>query len=104
LSSGEGCGEAEAGVSSWGSSGWSFYQRPGRGRGRGREDRWRAPAMLVAAAMMAHSGDGMARAGARRQRRKAPNLLGERINGEATGQATAGGDHVDRRSMVRGES
>jgi hypothetical protein len=100
LSSGEGCGEAEAGVRSWGSSGRSFYKRPERGR----EDRWRAPAMLVAAAMMAHSGDGMARAGARRQRRKAPNLLGERINGEATGQATAGGDHVDRRSMVRGES
>jgi hypothetical protein len=59
LSSGEGCEEAEAGVRSWGSSGRSFYRRPGRGR----EGRWCAPTMLAAAAMMAHSGDGMARAG-----------------------------------------
>jgi hypothetical protein len=61
LSSGEGCGEAEAeaGVRSWGSSVRSFYRRMGRGR----EERWRAPTMLVAATMMAHSGgDGMARA------------------------------------------
>jgi hypothetical protein len=58
----------------------------------------------VATGWLGQAGDGMARAGARRQRHKAPNLLGERINGEATGQATAGGDHVDRRSMVRGES
>jgi hypothetical protein len=28
---GEGCGEVEAGVRSWGSSGWSFYRRPGEG-------------------------------------------------------------------------
>jgi hypothetical protein len=33
LSSGEGCGEAEAGVRSWGSSGRSFYRWPGRGEG-----------------------------------------------------------------------
>jgi hypothetical protein len=59
LSSGEGCGEAEAGVRSWGSSGQSFYRRPRRGR----EERWRAPAMLAAAVMMPHSGDGTARAG-----------------------------------------
>jgi hypothetical protein len=58
LSSGEGCEEAEAGVRSWGSSGRSFYRQPGRGRGR-----WRTLAMLAAEAMMAHSGDGMARAG-----------------------------------------
>jgi hypothetical protein len=30
-SSGEGCGEAEAGVRSWGSSGRSFYRRPREG-------------------------------------------------------------------------
>jgi hypothetical protein len=59
LSPGEGCGEAEAGVRSWGSSGRSFYRRPGRGR----KGRWRAPATLAAVAMMAHSGGGgMARA------------------------------------------
>jgi hypothetical protein len=46
----------------------------------------------------------MARAGARRQRRKAPNLASEHINGEATGQAAAGGDRVDSRSRARGES
>jgi hypothetical protein len=45
------CGEVRG-------SGRSFYRRPERGR----EERWRALAMLVAAAMMAHSGDGMARA------------------------------------------
>jgi hypothetical protein len=33
LSLGEGCGEAEVGVRSWGSSGWSFYRRPGKGGG-----------------------------------------------------------------------
>jgi hypothetical protein len=55
---GEGCGEAEAGVRSWGSSGRSFYRLSGRGQETGR-----APAMLVAAVMMAHSGgDRMARA------------------------------------------
>jgi hypothetical protein len=59
LSSGEGCGEAEAGVRSWGCSGRSFYRWPGRGR----EERWRAPAMLAVAAIMAQSGDEMARAG-----------------------------------------
>jgi hypothetical protein len=51
-------GEAKAGVRSWGSSGWPFYRWPGRG-----EERWRALATLAAAAMMAHSGDGTARAG-----------------------------------------
>jgi hypothetical protein len=67
---------------------------------------------LAMAAMMAHSGDGMARAdddgmaqaGARRQRCKAPNLSGERVNGEATERAAAGGDRVDSRSRARGES
>jgi hypothetical protein len=58
LSSGVGCGEAAAGVGSWGSSGGPFIG----GRGGGVE-RWRAPATLAAAVMMAHSGDGMARAG-----------------------------------------
>jgi hypothetical protein len=46
----------------------------------------------------------MARAGARRQGRKAPNLAGERVNGEAIGRAAGSGDHVDSRSRVRGES
>jgi hypothetical protein len=45
-------------------------------------------------------GDGMARAGARRQGRKTPNLAGERVNGEATERAVAGGDRVD--SLVTG--
>jgi hypothetical protein len=45
------CGEVRG-------SGRSFYRRPGRGR----EERWRAPALLAAAAMMTHSGDVMARA------------------------------------------
>jgi hypothetical protein len=59
LSPREGCGEVEAGVRSWGSSGRSFYRWPRRGR-RGR---WPVPVTLAAAAMMAHSGgDGMARA------------------------------------------
>jgi hypothetical protein len=40
------------------SSGRPFYRRPGRGRGV----RWRTPATLAAAAEMAHSCDGMARA------------------------------------------
>jgi hypothetical protein len=58
-------------VRSWGSSGWSFYKRPGKGGGE-----VASTGKLVAAAMMAHSGgDGMARAGARRQGRKAPTLL-----------------------------
>jgi hypothetical protein len=77
LNSGEGFGEAEAGVRSWGSSGGPF--RSGRG------ERWRAPAILATAAMMAHYGDGTARqtvvtgclgAGVRGQGRKAPNLAG----------------------------
>jgi hypothetical protein len=45
-------------------------------------------------------GDGMARAGTRRQGRKAPNLAGERINGEATGRVVAGGDRAD--SLIMG--
>jgi hypothetical protein len=58
LSSGEGCGEAEAGVRSWGSSGRSFYRRPRKG-----EREVASTSELAAAAMMAHSGgDGMARA------------------------------------------
>jgi hypothetical protein len=66
--------------------------------------------MLAAAAMMAHSGgNGMARvdrvtgwlgAGARGQGRKAPNLAGERVNGEAMGWAVASGDRVD--SLITG--
>jgi hypothetical protein len=63
---------------------------------------------LATAVMMAQSGegmaraggDGMARAGARRQGRKTPNLAGERVNGEATERAVAGGDRVD--SLVTG--
>jgi hypothetical protein len=59
LSSGEGCGEAEAGVRSWGSSGWSFYRRPRKEGGE-----VASTGELVAAAMMARSGgDGMARVG-----------------------------------------
>jgi hypothetical protein len=59
---------------------------------------------LVTTAMMAHSGNGMARAGARRQGRKAPNFAGERVNGEAMERAAAGGDRIDSRSRARGES
>jgi hypothetical protein len=33
--------------------------------------------------------------------RKAPNRAGERVNGEATGRAVAGGEHAD--SLVTGE-
>jgi hypothetical protein len=66
--------------------------------------------MLAATAMMAHSGgDGMARAdgvtgwlraGARGQGHKAPNLAGERVNGEAMRRAVAGGDCAD--SLITG--
>jgi hypothetical protein len=69
----------EAGVRSWGSSGWSFYRRPGRREGGGGVHRRGA----LATAMMAHSGgdgmaqvdggDGMARSQARG--RKAPIRL-----------------------------
>jgi hypothetical protein len=76
--------------------GRSFYRRLERGRG----SEVASTGELATAAMMAHSGDGMARAGARRQGRKAPNLAGERVNGEATERAAAGGDRVD--SLVTG--
>jgi hypothetical protein len=71
--------------------------------------------MLAEAAMMAHSGGGMARAsgggmaraGARRQGRKAPNFAGERYNGEATGRAVIAsladhgrGERADRRARL----
>jgi hypothetical protein len=69
--------------------------------------------MLAVAAMMAHSGgDRMARAdgvtgwlgaGARGQGRKAPNFVGERVNGEATGRAVAGGDCADSMIRARGK-
>jgi hypothetical protein len=45
-------------------------------------------------------GDGMARAGAGRQGRKAPNLAGERVNGAATGRVVAGSDRAD--SLITG--
>jgi hypothetical protein len=85
------CGEV-------GSSGGPFIG----GRGRGSEVA--STGELATVVMMAHSGDGMARAGARRQGRKAPNLAGERVNGEAMGRAAAGGDRVNSRSWARGES
>jgi hypothetical protein len=85
--------------------GRSFYRRPERGRG----SEVASTGDLATVAMMAHSGDGMAQAsgdgmawaGARRQGRKAPNLADERVNGEATERAVAGGDRVD--SLVTGE-
>jgi hypothetical protein len=58
----------------------------------------------VATGWLGQAGDGMARTGARRQKRKAPNPAGERVNGEATGRAATGGDRVDSRSRARGES
>ena len=59
--------------------GWSFYRQPERGRG----SEVASTGELATAAMMAHSGDGMARAGgdgmaragARGQGRKAPTVL-----------------------------
>jgi hypothetical protein len=99
---GGGCGEAEAGVGSWGSSGQSFYRRPGRG-----EERWRAPATLAAAAMMAHSGDGTAQTGggdgtAREQcaGTQGAKRAGERVNGEAMGRVVADGERTD--SLITG--
>jgi hypothetical protein len=58
----------------------------------------------VATGWLGQAGDGMARASTRRQRRKAPNFAGERVNGEAIERAAAGGDRVDSRSRARGES
>jgi hypothetical protein len=51
-------GVAEAWYGEVRGSGQSFYRRPERG-----EERWRAPVTLATAAIMAHSGDGTARAG-----------------------------------------
>jgi hypothetical protein len=84
--------------------GRSFYKRPRRGRG----SEVASTGELATTAMMAHSGDGMARAGAdgmarvgaRRQGRKAPNLSGEHVNGEAMERAAVGGDRVDSRSRA----
>jgi hypothetical protein len=72
---------------------------------------------LATAVMMVHSGDGTARAGGVKgwlgkagvkgrlghsaRWRKAPNRAGERVNGEATGWAVAGGERAD--SLVTGE-
>jgi hypothetical protein len=63
---------------------------------------------LATAAMMAHSGgDGMARAGGVKGQLghsawwcKAPNQVGEHVNGKAMERAAVGGDHVD--SLVMG--
>jgi hypothetical protein len=43
---------------------------------------------------------GWLEAGARGQEHKAPNFAGERVNGEAMGQAVAGGDRAD--SLITG--
>jgi hypothetical protein len=63
---------------------------------------------LATAVMMAHRGDGTARASGVKGRlghsargRMMPNRAGERVNGEATGRTVAGGECVD--SLVTGE-
>jgi hypothetical protein len=104
---GGGCGEAEAGVRSWGSSGRSFYRQPGRGAGegastgeacRGGDDGaqwWRrdGSGQTVVTGRLDHSARG----------RKAPICISERVNGEAMGRAVAGGERVDGRSRARGK-
>jgi hypothetical protein len=104
-SSGKGEEVAKAGVRSWGAWGGPFIEgRGGGGRGvastgdacRDGDDGaqwWRQDGL-------GRWGDGMARAGTRRQGRKAPNLAGERVNGEAMRRVVADGDRVD--SLITG--
>jgi hypothetical protein len=93
-----GVGEARGGpfISGWG----------------GGKERWRAPVMLATAAIMAHSGDGTARADSgdemARGRRKGTGTQGAKpcwwvSNGEEMGWTVAGDDRVDGRSRARGE-
>jgi hypothetical protein len=85
-------------------SGRSFYRRLGRGKG----GEVASTGELATAVMMAHRGDGTARASGVKGRlghsargRMMPNRAGERVNGEATGRTVAGGECVD--SLVTGE-